>query len=186
MTDTNPFAAKAHRARSEHERLTAPTAQQRAMADAFPLGAGSPGNSSARRSARGAGRRMDASIDRAVRAENARKNALHYEGLAAAYDRGEVNAQGRRITSEATREREATAADLYGAYLRARVQPGDEVTLVQNPDGGGHVVTRINRKTVTFATGTQWPHIDIRPLRNGQPMTSDELREDFAAWRAAS
>lgn len=100
----NPFRAKALAARARYERLTGTTTHDRAMTDAFPLGGGF--------GRRGGERRLERTIDRAVEAGQALRNARHYEALAAAFEAGTVNAQGRHITPESverSKRRQVTA-----------------------------------------------------------------------------
>ncbi len=85
----NPFRARLQRAEAEYASLTRSTAREQAMGQSFPLGAGF-----------GSGRSADASIDRAVRAEKVRKEANRLKALAEAFDRGEVNWQGRPISTK--------------------------------------------------------------------------------------
>lgn len=87
----NPFRSKADSYRATYNRLSAPTAHESAMASSFPLGGGY-GRS-------GGERRIGARITRATKAIDALRNAEHYEALAAAFDAGRVNAQGRRINA---------------------------------------------------------------------------------------
>ena len=86
----NPFRGKALAAREKADRLNRPTAHDAAMEKAFPLGGGF--------GRPGASKRIDGSVHRATEAVDAKKNADYLEAQAAAYDRGEINAQGRRIT----------------------------------------------------------------------------------------
>lgn len=99
----NPFRDKATRARAKADRLTGPTAHDKAMADAFPLGPGF--------GRPGAARRIDASVNRAVGWVNADRDARYLEAQADAYDRGEVDAQGRMVTAASlTRSEKREAA----------------------------------------------------------------------------
>lgn len=92
----NPFRAKAEAARRRADALNRPTAQAEAMADAFPLGPGF--------GRRGSERRIEASVSRAVAAAEAEQRARYLEAQAAAFDTGEINAQGRHM-DRAARER---------------------------------------------------------------------------------
>jgi hypothetical protein len=98
----NPFAEKAARARAKYERLVQPTARDKAMEQAFPLGAGY--------GRKGGEKRIESTVNRAVEAEQARKDAEYDEARAAAFDRGEVNAQGRSITKESQERSEKRQA----------------------------------------------------------------------------
>jgi phospholipid N-methyltransferase len=98
----NPFAEKAARARAKYEHLVRPTARDKAMEQAFPLGAGY--------GRKGGEKRIESTVNRAVEAEQARKDAEYDEARAAAFDRGEVNAQGRSITKESQERSEKRQA----------------------------------------------------------------------------
>jgi len=89
----NPFAEKAATARHQYQQLTRPTAHEQVMAESFPVGGGfgRPGGE----------KRIEQTVNRAVRAEELRKEAEHREAQAAAYDRGAINAQGRRPAKNA-------------------------------------------------------------------------------------
>ncbi len=89
----NPFAEKAIRSRKLYEQAIQPTAHEKAMEQAFPIGAGF-GRGKDR------GKKLDQRIDRAVKAEHYRRDAEHYEAKARAFDEGTVNAQGRAISAE--------------------------------------------------------------------------------------
>lgn len=95
-SDPNPFRERAQRARVEADALHAPTAHERGMADAFPLGPGFGRGSGSRRA-----KRIDASVARATRASQAERDARWLEAQAAAYDAGEINAQGRAMNAAA-------------------------------------------------------------------------------------
>ena len=88
----NPFAEKAASARFSYERLSQPTAHDKAMAQSFPLGVGygRPGRE----------KRIEATVNRAVKAQEALADAKWQESRAAAFDAGEINAQGRSISPE--------------------------------------------------------------------------------------
>lgn len=120
----NPFTEKAKRARAEYERLSKPTAFETGMAESFPLGAGY-----------GRGRvsekRIDGSIDRAVKAEQMRKEAEHFEALALAFDQGKVNAQGRYMTKAAL-ERSAKR-EKQTAVRSARIESAKLAVEGKNP-----------------------------------------------------
>ena len=88
----NPFASKAAKARLEYERLARPTARDVAMAQSFPLGVGF--------GRKGDEKRVDQTIDRAVKTQKALAEVQFYEASATAFDAGEINTQGRRITPE--------------------------------------------------------------------------------------
>ena len=103
----NPFAEKAARARLEYIRLSAPSAHDVAMEQSFPLGAGY--------GRRGGSKRIEQTIDKSMRAVDAHKEAEFRETQAAAYDRGEINAQGRRPAKDADKK----AASRQGLLERA-------------------------------------------------------------------
>jgi len=114
----NPFAAKAKAARERYERLVEPTARDAAMAESFPLGVGYGGRSGERR--------VEATIDRAVAAGEAEKEARWYEAKAEAFERGEINAQGRRPAKDAGKAREKIEAKRERIEAAKEAQRGKE------------------------------------------------------------
>jgi hypothetical protein len=117
----NQFAERAARARLAYERLAPPSAHDKAMANAFPLGAGF--------GRKGAAKRMDQTINRAVGAVQALQEATYREGQAQAFDRGEINAQGRRVTREGNLRSEKRGAANVARKERiekARKERGDK------------------------------------------------------------
>jgi len=117
----NPFAERAARARLEYERNAGPTARDKAMGQAFPLGAGF--------GRKGGEKRIEATVNRATRAVEALKNAEYLEAQAAAFDRGEINAQGRRISAasqERSEKRETGNLDRKARQQEAIEARGDK------------------------------------------------------------
>ena len=110
----NPFADRAKAARARADRLAAPNAHDAGMAHAFPLGPGFGHGSQRSRE-----RRLDAAISNAWAAIDAEKEARHLEHLAAAFERGEVDAHGRRLVTEAERTARAEAKRRHAAQRRA-------------------------------------------------------------------
>lgn len=134
----NPFAAKAARARARYEALTASTAHERGMAEAFPVGPGFGHDGDAGRA--------DASIDRAVLAERARRETAHYEGRAQAFEAGTIDAAGRPISEAATARGEArrTAAEKRATRIATAKQAVGEQSATDVPaavwaDAQGHL-----------------------------------------------
>ncbi len=119
----NPFAEKARRARALADSLSdTRTAHEKGMAEAFPLGAGF-----GRGSAHSRSKKIDASVNRAVRAVEAEKNARYLEAQASAYEAGEIDAQGRRITKESqarsvARERQKLGREERIAAAKAQLE----------------------------------------------------------------
>lgn len=114
----NPFAERAARARTEYERLGGTTARERAMTGAFPLGVGftRPGAPMRRAEAR-----VEATIDRAVKAGEALKLAESLESQAEAFDAGLIDERGRRIGEAmmARREKRRPAKEAREARIAA-------------------------------------------------------------------
>lgn len=89
----NPFRDKATRARAAYERTANVTsAHERGMAESFPLGAGF--------GRRGDSQRIERTISRACDSVRKLERARYLEAQADSYDRGEINAQGRRWNAE--------------------------------------------------------------------------------------
>jgi prophage maintenance system killer protein len=114
----NPFAERAARARAEYERLAGETPYEKSMRESFPLGVGfsKPGGPQRRAEAR-----MEARIDRSVKAQKALLLAQQLEAQAEAFDAGLIDVQGRRI-SEAMlvrREKRRPAKEAREAKIAA-------------------------------------------------------------------
>lgn len=114
----NPFAEKAARARLKYERLIQPSARDEAMAQSFPLGPGygRPGGK----------RRVEQTIDRAVAAQAALREAEYREAQAQAFDAGRINAQGRATSPEAHARAEKRQRD-----QRSRNERFDAATIAR-------------------------------------------------------
>lgn len=83
----NPYRAAAEAARKKADALSRPTAYDEAMRNAFPLGAGY--------GRKGAGKRIEARVNRATKAVKAAHLASQLEAKADAYDRGDITEHGR-------------------------------------------------------------------------------------------
>lgn len=117
----NPFARKAARARLAYQRLSPQTAHDKAMANAFPLGAGFGRKTDAKR--------LDRTINRAVGAVQALQEATYREAQAQAFDLGKINAQGRRTSPAGnlrSEKREATNAARKARIEKAKRARGDK------------------------------------------------------------
>ena len=140
----NPFAEKAIRYMKKHLALNRPTARDEAMKNSFPLGGGFGHGSMRSRE-----KSIDASVRRAGEAVRVRNNAVYWTALAEAYDRGEVNAQGRSVNSGAEKGFEASCNDM----IMRTVKVGDMI------DIGGNtplVVAKVNTKSVVTVDGGKW------------------------------
>lgn len=134
--DDNPFHAKAAKARADYERLVAPTASEKGIAQAFPLGGGFGHGSQKSRD-----RATDASIDRAVAAGEALKRATVAENQAAAHERAKTQPS-----------REEIAAQHEGRVMSS-VKVGDMV------DVGGNAplrVVKVNAKSLVTEGGSKF------------------------------
>lgn len=171
----NPFAAKAARARLEYERLSPPSAHDKAMANAFPLGAGFGRKSDMKR--------MDRRIDRAVAATQALQEATYREGQAEAFDRGEINAQGRRMTTQAhiRSEKRETATEARKARIeKARQERGGrepwQVPVKVYADSTGYLAGGARR----LVEGDHFEHVE-KAIAAGKAVPADVLAEHQAA-----
>lgn len=118
----NPFASKAARARLAYQRLSSTTAHDKAMANAFPLGAGFGRKSDAKR--------MDRTINRAVGAVQALQEATYREAQAEAFDKGAINAQGRRMSAAGnlrSEKREVANEARKARIEKAKQERGDKL-----------------------------------------------------------
>lgn len=103
MNAFNPFSERAAAARARAARLAAPSSSDQAMAEHFPHGGGYGYGSR-----RSRGKRLDASINRAVAAVAAERHARLLEAQARAFEAGDINAQGRSVDPPEVRaERDA-------------------------------------------------------------------------------
>jgi hypothetical protein len=96
VNNDNPFRAKHEAAQRKADQLAGGTAQEKAMAESFPLGGGF-----GRGSERSRSKSVDASVDRATQAVEASKQAKMLKAQADAFDRGEINASGRAVNPNA-------------------------------------------------------------------------------------
>jgi hypothetical protein len=96
VNNDNPFRAKHEAVQRKADQLAGGTAQEKAMAESFPLGGGFGHGSERSRS-----KAVDASVDRATRAVEASKQAKILKAQADAFDRGEINASGRAVNPNA-------------------------------------------------------------------------------------
>ena len=96
VNNDNPFRAKHEAAQRKADQLAGGTAQEKAMAESFPLGGGFGHGSERSRS-----KAVDASVDRATQAVEASKQARILKAQADAFDRGEINASGRAVNPNA-------------------------------------------------------------------------------------
>jgi len=145
----NPFADKAIRYQEKHLVLSRPTARDEAMKNAFPLGGGFGHGSMRSRE-----KSIDASVRRAGEAVQAKQNADHWMAMAIAFDKGEVNAQGRAIRSEAEKRFEASCDNM----IMRTVKVGDMIDI-----GGNDLlkVEKVNAKSVVTVGGTKWKASEI-------------------------
>lgn len=140
----NPFAEKAIRYHQHYLKLNKPTAREDAMKNAFPLGAGFGHGSMRSRE-----RSMDSSLRRASDAVRAKQNSDYYIALAEAFDRGDVNAQGRAVKSDKVKQDIVSFNDM----IMKTVKVGDMI------DIGGNTplkVAKVNAKSVITVDGGKW------------------------------
>lgn len=90
----NPYRDKATQARAYADKLSGKvnTAHDEAMKEAFPIGAGF-----GRGSMRSRERKLEGTINRAVKAGAAKRKAEYLERMAELFDAGKVTAQGRPV-----------------------------------------------------------------------------------------
>jgi hypothetical protein len=115
--NANPFREKAERARAMSNSLNRETPHDKAMRESFPLGGGY-GRS-------GGSKRMEVSVNRACAAVNAVSKARYLEAKADAFDRGEINAQGRAWNANkqaSSEKREAQAEKRKARQEAARAE----------------------------------------------------------------
>ena len=119
----NPFRDKAERARKIYERLSGRTSREEAMAKSFPLGVGFGRGTQASRD-----KAIDSSVNRASAAVKAKERMDYLEAQAAAYDRGEITAQGRRVKSQTKANAEKEIKKLVKTLPIVNQPGGHEIT----------------------------------------------------------
>ena len=173
----NPFREKATKAREYSDRLNRPTTHEQAMAASFPLGAGRGG-----RQRGGVSKRIDASVTRAGQAVAASKRARHLEAQADAFDRGEIDTQGRSWSpeQEARAEKRQKASDSRQERIQAAK---DAVTGKERWEVLGSVWAASNG---IFRGGAlnlvMFEHRDVVfvAMLDGKPVPQDVLLESLA------
>lgn len=120
-----------------------------------------------------------------ARYQQAEKDLAFYQSRLAAYEAGEVHANGQRKANAPSRVREELGKAEYAQFIQATVKVGDQVALTQNLNN--HVtIKRLNRKTITTASGTIWEYNEITPLIDGKAMTNDQLKTALKAFFEAT
>ncbi|CAB4191864.1 AdoMet_MTases domain containing protein [uncultured Caudovirales phage] len=183
----NPFREEADRIRAKADQLAGGTAHDKAMASAFVLGTGRPGNASSRRTSRQAEKRIDASIDRALKATELYGKAKSVEAKAAAFDNGQIDANGNPTEKAvAASEARKTAADgakqQIADYLKGTLKPGDLIDIGGN---GPVAVQKVNKTSVTSEGGSKWKFGEITPTENGKPIPRSEFAKRVNAFHAS-
>lgn len=153
------FRSRAIRARALADKLNRPTAHESGMAQAFPLGAGF--------GRRGSTKRMERSIDRAVDAVAAEKEARYLESQAEAFDRGEIDARGRRIDAASCARSEKRAS--------AKERREERIAAAQA------VCANTPRELVSPET---WADAAWALGGSGRALLMSEQREYIERWRA--
>jgi hypothetical protein len=128
--EQNPYRAEADRLRAIADKLHQPSAQDEAMRNAFPLGAGFGHGSQRSRD-----RRIEARINRATKAVAAEAKAAAAERMADARDRGEPTE-----AEKAAKRREVVRAAIKQAAKQERAERKampDEERLFMGDLGGG-------------------------------------------------
>jgi phospholipid N-methyltransferase len=186
----NPFKQQADAIRSRAEALSpGGSARDKAMASAFPLGTGRPGNASSRRTSAQSARSIDRTVDNAMKALKLFDAAKIMEARAAAFDRGEINEHGGRtevgraidakIAEQATKRQETVkkASEHIADHMRTTLKPGDTVYIAGNPKNGV-TIKRVNPKSITTESGSSWKYDElIPPHPDGRAMTTKEMVE---------
>lgn len=97
------------------------------------------------------------------------------------FDEGKIDAQGRRLIDKAARARHE---ELYAAFIRSRVKAGDTAEFTIRAGGATCKVVRLNKKTVTLSSGTNWPYTAIAPLStDGHILSEQELNTAFREFQ---
>lgn len=106
----------------------------------------------------------------------------HLEVILTGYEAGECHLDGRPRKDAPSRTKNAAALDVYAAFIRATVKPGDQMALVYNH--GLITVKRLNAKTVTQDNGEKWEYKEVLPVdAAGTVLTGEAFKVAMSAWR---
>lgn len=134
-------------------------------------------------------KRLDAENERNLNAfrtlQKAQASLEVYRNRLNLYEAGEVNEHGQPRADAPSRLKRKNVEDIFGEFMRHRVKAGDSLALLANPRNQ-ITVKRVNTTSVTSTMGSKWAYIDLLPLNDtGEPMSINELRAEFKAWREA-
>lgn len=170
----NPFAEKAIAARKKADSLGGQTAHERGMANAFPLGAGFGRGSQKSRDGK-----IDSSVNRAMAVVAATKEADYLDAQARAFDKGEIDAQGRRRdpAKQARTEKAETATDKRKARIataKAAMEGKErwEVTKAAYADATGSLAGSARRLVESDHRG----YVE-QALEDGKPVPAEVLAD---------
>ncbi|MDP2828634.1 MAG: hypothetical protein Q8O37_08510 [Sulfuricellaceae bacterium] len=124
--------------------------------------------------------RLSAQHDRLTAAMDRLKKS---ESTFYGYKSGEFHENGQPRAGSPSRAATTSAVLSYADFIRETVKPGDRVTFAPNPSEAGHIVTRLNKKTVTLDGGATWGYDNIQPWIDGKPASAKEVMAAFKAWR---
>jgi hypothetical protein len=158
----NPFREKAIKARALANRLSGGTAHDRGMAATFSHGPGFRHGS-----VRAAEKRMDATINRAAKCKKATELACYWEARAWEYDNSELLAQQA--------EEKAEIKLTLNEIIKSKIVPG---STVMNMGGNPMTVKRVNAKSITCTSGTNWKYSEIS-------LPEAIMREAISEYRAS-
>lgn len=117
--------------------------------------------------------------------QNARSELERAKALHDGYVSGERHPNGQLRVDAPSRQREEQAAATWGDFIRATVRKGDRVTFTPNPSANGHVVAKMNDKTINLG-GTNWKYDNVMPWKDGKQMSQKEALAAFKAWREST
>lgn len=191
----NPFREKMDSLNRKADSLTpGNSAFDKSMASAFPVGVGRSGNASSRRTSKQAAKRIDSSINNALKSIEVRKQANSLQSQADAFDRGEIDQHGGRTQLGKQRDAEQLAKsqekkqtvqnfwDSHADFMKATLKPGDSLALAANPSNT-ITVKRVNKTGITSEGGSKWVYADLIPLKDGKPMESKEVISAVNEWK---
>lgn len=186
---SNPFRDQAEAIKRRAESLSpGGSARDKAMASAFPVGTGNPGNAASRRNNKSAWKRIDKSIDDAKRALKLFDAAKQMEARAEQFDKGLIDKHGnptdkgieasRKVAQQRVERAELkkTADEHLADYMRETLKPGEQVFLA----GSSNSVTvkRVNAKSISTDMGSKWRYDELRPANaEGKAMSTKEMAD---------
>lgn len=175
----NPFQQQHDDLQKKIATLTGETSHDKAIRESFPFGTGRPGNASSQRTSKQAHKRIEKTIDDAVKAQELIKQRNSLKAKADQFEAGNIDEKGNP-TEKAIAERnrvegvKKSANEAVAEHMRSTLKPGDTVYI----NGDRPVsVKRVNPTGITTDSGSKWKYDELTPKHETEdrPMTTKEL-----------